>query len=232
MTGRLILDASRPAPLNMALDETLLDRSPPHGTITLRRTAWVTPAATLGRFQRYTEFEIAGATRPSVRRITGGGAILHHEELTIAVVAPTPSPLFPVSKPIALANRIADSVSGALTDRLPSIHRRGGESDERGQVDVVDCFERRSPFDLVCGDGTKAVGLALHRRGDRVLVQGSIRRAPLGLEPDDDEAILRLIAAALGIDALAESQVTSAELARAEELVKSRYGRDEWNRRR
>jgi len=226
----------------MALDEVLLDSMPldharpaaarEDSAITLRRTVWESPSATIGRFQPYTEFDIAGETRPSIRRITGGGAILHHDELTIAIVAPTPSPLFPDSSALALANHIADQIGAVLAEELPTLARRGGEPDERSQIGVLDCFERRSPFDLIDGDGNKAVGLALHRRAHQVLVQGSIRRDPLKLEPAEDEKTLRMIAQGLGTRMWKEDEFTAEEIRRGHELVQARYGRQDWNRRR
>ncbi|MFQ5655435.1 MAG: hypothetical protein ACE5GW_11990, partial [Planctomycetota bacterium] len=88
---RLILDPPRDAAENMARDEALLDGD---GAV-IRRTAWRRPAATLGRFQRHSELPSEGVLLPAIRRITGGGTILHGADCTLAIAAPAPSRLFP-----------------------------------------------------------------------------------------------------------------------------------------
>ena len=79
----------------MALDEALLERSAGGaGTAFLRTYGWTTPTLSLGYFQRLAEVQADPRFRsvPLVRRLTGGGAIWHHHEVTYAlVVAGQPS---------------------------------------------------------------------------------------------------------------------------------------------
>lgn len=216
----------------MAIDEALLDwrRDVPNSPPLVRATRWLSPAATLGRFQRYVEFEIENAVRPSTRRITGGGAILHHHEITLAIVAPTPSNGFPDPNPLALAERAAETIRTAIAPDQPALERRGGESNERAEAELADCFERRSPFDLVDEAGVKRAGFALHRRAGRVLIQGSIRRTPSD-DASGDTALFVRLARALGFEREPE-ELPAEVIDRAGRLVESRYGTDEWNHRR
>ena len=91
-TWRFIDTGKLPSPLNMAVDEALLalfqTRYGPGRSSA--STAREPPAISLGRFQTpgdvldLSRCEAAGV--PVVRRITGGGAIYHAEELTYSLV--------------------------------------------------------------------------------------------------------------------------------------------------
>lgn len=254
---RLILDRPRDAAWNMAIDEALLDRASRSNAreVWIRRADWSSPAATLGRFQAYREFEIAGARRPSVRRITGGGAILHYRECTISAIFAVPlrpssdpalehggdSPgrwarvdRFARTSPLDLATAAATVWESALARWAPDLSRRGGESDERTQSSIPDCFERTSPFDLVRPGASglrKVGGLALARRSGTLLVQSSIRRVPVGLEPEDDPRLLVELAGAMGLEAAPPTALPDSIERMAEEWVRRRYGSERWNRR-
>jgi lipoate-protein ligase A len=83
---------------NMGLDEALLEgvaqgRSLP----VLRLYSWRPPAVSVGYFQGLTqEVDLESCTRHGVdvvRRISGGGAVFHHEELTYSIIMPLGHPL-------------------------------------------------------------------------------------------------------------------------------------------
>src|SRR5947199_7308592 len=77
-------------PAHMAADEALLGHAAA-GRAALRFYTWSEPTLSLGYFQRAAERladdRLAGL--PYVRRPTGGGAIVHHHELTYALALPT-----------------------------------------------------------------------------------------------------------------------------------------------
>ena len=234
----------------MARDEALLDGF----RAVLRRTAWRIPAATIGRFQAWSilehpyladiksqhsgDQEPVGSLDPwlaPIRRITGGGAIFHGTDLTLGWAATCPSPFFPDRSPTAIAGRAASAILPAISEFHPGARTRDGEFTELAQRGVVDCFARHTPFDLVVEheDGAieKVGGLAMHRRGDRVLVQASIRRGE-HLTEDRDRQVLEGIAAAMGAGALEIEDLDPYEEDRSIDLAHARYARHGWNRRR
>lgn len=90
-TWRFIDTGELAGPLNMAVDEALLACFDPNRSRPVFRLyGWSPPAISLGRFQTpgdvldLSRCEAAGV--PVVRRITGGGAIYHAEELTYSLV--------------------------------------------------------------------------------------------------------------------------------------------------
>src|SRR3990172_9526549 len=90
---RVLHDPPLDGPTNMARDEALLtlvgtSQSPP----TVRLYQWNPPTISLGYFQHYGDYVSLpppAGTLPVVRRLTGGGAILHDLELTYSLTLPT-----------------------------------------------------------------------------------------------------------------------------------------------
>lgn len=81
---------------NMALDEALLSCFTEGARPVLRFYGWEPASVSIGRFQKISGFldtkKCADNNIPIVRRITGGGMIYHHRELTYSIVA-TPEQL-------------------------------------------------------------------------------------------------------------------------------------------
>ena len=91
-TWRLLESWDAEPGFNMALDEALLGRGGPSPT--LRFYTWHPDTLSLGYFQRWRDvagIEHAGSV---VRRMTGGGAIHHANELTFSIAAPLDHPLY------------------------------------------------------------------------------------------------------------------------------------------
>ncbi len=95
---RLLETGFNPAVFNMGLDEALL-RSVAQGEShpTLRFYGWKPPAVSIGYFQGLHEEIDTDACAAQgvdiVRRITGGGAVFHHYEVTYSIVVPLAHPL-------------------------------------------------------------------------------------------------------------------------------------------
>jgi lipoate-protein ligase A len=91
---RLLVDGPASGAWNMAVDETLL-RAAEAGECWLRFYEWSEPTLSLGYFQSYDERfgHPASLTCPLVRRASGGGAIVHDEELTYTLALPGDHPL-------------------------------------------------------------------------------------------------------------------------------------------
>lgn len=87
---RVLETGCNPGAWNMALDETLLTNSVDHDTPILRLYGWQPPCVSIGYFQSMEEevdvqkCSIMGVD--VVRRITGGGAVLHEFELTYTFI--------------------------------------------------------------------------------------------------------------------------------------------------
>lgn len=90
---RLLTTGHNPAATNMAIDEALIEsiskgESPP----TLRLYGWSPAAISIGYFQSlHEEIDLAKCAASGVeyvRRITGGGAVLHEDEITYSIHIP------------------------------------------------------------------------------------------------------------------------------------------------
>ncbi|HEY3243431.1 MAG TPA: hypothetical protein VGM03_08770 [Phycisphaerae bacterium] len=151
---RILLDPALDGPTNMARDEALLEsvgRPGAPGPFTLRLYQWSPPTISLGYFQPYADYE---ALEPPareltvVRRPTGGGAILHDQELTYSLALPIDHPLLG-SGPNRLYESAHDAVIAALAE-LNVEARRGGVTDNSGpRRGPFFCFARRHAFDVL-----------------------------------------------------------------------------------
>lgn len=87
---RIIIEGYEDGSYNMAKDELLYISYKKHRLPTLRIYSWRTPFLSLGYFQNpLSLLNIEEAKKMDVgivRRITGGGIILHHQELTYSLV--------------------------------------------------------------------------------------------------------------------------------------------------
>jgi len=85
---RLLMHEANDAFTNMAIDEAVIKS----GTPTLRLYSWQPPAVSIGYFQSLeAEVDTEKCSMLGidvVRRITGGGAVFHHDELTYSLIVP------------------------------------------------------------------------------------------------------------------------------------------------
>lgn len=160
----------------MAADEALLERvgagaSPP----TLRLYQWDPPTISLGYFQKYADYEALpppAGELDVVRRLTGGGAILHDRELTYSITLPLQHELLSEG-PNRLYELAHDAVSASL-QRLGIDAWRGCQSDGSSAArGPFFCFARRHCLDVLIG-ADKVAGSAQRRTRHAVLQHGSI----------------------------------------------------------
>ncbi len=171
---RLLIDPPKSGIENMASDEAILDGcdkglSPP----TLRLYEWSAPTLSIGCFQKAdnTVKYCAETGIPYVRRITGGRAVLHFDEITYSIICCDNEPLF--GEGISGAYRI---ISGCLLAALREIginadmHR--SRAIEYGS-EKISCFHSPSRYEIII-DNKKLIGSA-QRRFKRAFIQhGSI----------------------------------------------------------
>lgn len=226
----------------MAVDELLLGWSAEQGGCCWRFYGWAEPTLSLGYFQESADRRRHPASRdcPAVRRLTGGGAIVHDAELTYSLVLPGGHPL------AARRGRLYQTVHTGLIAALADLGVRATlftQSDYRQRdEEPFLCFQRRAPGDVLVGR-TKIAGSAQRRRRGAVLQHGSVLLRGSHAAPElpalEDVAQTcpapeELAEAWLGklADRLAgrwiEDPLSAAERHRAAVLVESRYTLPGW----
>jgi lipoate-protein ligase A len=94
---RLLETGFRGCYYNMGLDEALLESVADGAPPALRLYGWNPPAVSIGYFQGLAEeIDVDACARRGfdiVRRISGGGAVLHKSELTYSIILPLNHPL-------------------------------------------------------------------------------------------------------------------------------------------
>ena len=160
-----------PGAWNMAVDEALLECAGSEGLRAIRIYRWAEPTVSLGYFQSesdvHTEDRFAGLT--CVRRLSGGGAILHHLELTYSLVLPAGDPF--VAEPTQLYVLVHEAILDVLRSAGVEAAMRG--EDRKNAVEPFLCFTRGDRHDILLA-GHKIVGSAQRRRRGAVLQHGSL----------------------------------------------------------
>ena len=198
---RLMVDPPARGAWNMAVDEVLLENVAEDNVPTLRIYRWERPTLSLGYFQSHSQRQLH---RPSldadvVRRLSGGGAILHDQEITYSLVLPSTHPL------AANTQLLYDTVHQAIVEWLIEFAAKKENSwrlvlcekqQRRARREQpFMCYQRRSPGDVLLVDGSpvngttgsgdhKIVGSAQRRRRGSVLQHGSILWATSQAAPE------------------------------------------------
>jgi lipoate-protein ligase A len=200
----------------MALDEAIFENA----TVpTLRVYSWDHPALSFGYFGKYADAETLGPQRDVVRRWTGGGIVLHGEDLTYSLA-------IPAQAGVSLSNTraIYAGVHAALRDALISRgHAAELASTDSPRISEA-CFERPVTADLMQNQ-RKIAGAAQRRTRGGLLQQGSVQ---IGAVSDD----LTLDFAQRLCNTLKHFDVTPDLANRAEEIAAAKYSNPEWLRRR
>jgi len=155
---RLLITNDNTAAMNMAIDRAVLvEHSKNHVPPTVRFFTWSPPAISIGYFQSLSEEIDLDNCRnlgvDYVRRITGGGAVFHEDELTYSIVISESHPQIP--------NNIMDSygrICGAVI---------------KGLDDLGIKSEYKPINDIITG-GKKISGNAQTRKMNTVLQHGTI----------------------------------------------------------
>lgn len=168
---QVILDKPQSGAWNMAVDEALLEESLQSETAYLRLYRWSEPTISLGYFQDKVEQvrDPRLASLPSIRRLSGGGAILHHHEQTYSCSLPPSHRL--AQQPYRLYEEIHSVFVSWLTECGVQVTVRGNNSDQKEEPFL--CFLRTAAPDLVVS-GRKILGSAQRRRRGAVLQHGSL----------------------------------------------------------
>jgi lipoate-protein ligase A len=233
-------------PTNMARDEHLL-YSETFRPAALRIYGWTPPTISLGYFQHHAD--VAGLPADVrdlavVRRVTGGGAILHDREVTYCLTLDQTVPIVRRS-PVDLYRLVHGCWRDALAlDGGPQIDLAPDDFPmPTPRTGPFFCFEKPGRTDLIIGPD-KLLGSAQRRLPERVLQHGSLllgRRfeshpgASLGDPPAERVArwVSAFIAAlAAQLDLTPQDAAWSADQDADIAERRAHYASDEWNQRR
>jgi lipoyl(octanoyl) transferase len=180
-TWKLLHTGANTGAYNMALDEKLLAWSQAGEKVpVLRFYTWDPPTVSLGRFQKIETTVDTAACRKHgidvVKRVTGGRAVLHREELSYSIIARVDNPLFPDGV-LGTYRTIASCLAAGLQNLgIPAeIVARGSaraslaEKREKNPA----CFSSSSWYEIVV-NGRKIIGSAQRRLSHSFLQHGSI----------------------------------------------------------
>lgn len=155
----------------MAIDESLLESAVSKNRCSLRWYRWNHPTISLGYFQK-NETEPGDdlwKELPRVRRLSGGGAILHHYELTYSFALPACHPLS--QSPPELYLSIHQPLIDVLATQHLNVEFRG--TSFTSETEPFLCFGRGDQRDLV-HQGHKVLGSAQRRRRGAIIQHGSL----------------------------------------------------------
>jgi lipoyl(octanoyl) transferase len=208
--------SSRSAPMNMAIDEALLEstRNP-----CIRFYGWDHAALSFGYFGKFSDIAEEERSRDLVRRWTGGGIVRHDTDLTYGLVIPV-TPTAEIPSPLDIYQKIHSALCYVFMES--GLHATLIEETMPKISDV--CFASPVRADVVI-DGKKIAGAAQRRARRGFLQQGSIRYEQLPENfADRFASSLSHTTRSLALrDEIAE---------RAEEIAQQKYAQRSWLERR
>jgi lipoate-protein ligase A len=181
---RLFVDPPAEGAWNMAVDEALLDQAADEGLAALRFYRWCEPTLSLGYFQRYNEREQHAASGDAavVRRLSGGGALIHDRELTYSLCLPASHPL--ARETVKLYEAAHEALIETLAEQGIAASLHGDPATTQAAEwshEPFLCFARRTSADVVLASPpaaasppNKIVGSAQRRRRGAVLQHGAL----------------------------------------------------------
>src|SRR5713226_1033962 len=235
-------DPARSAAMNMAIDEALLEMT---NIPSIRFYRWSSPALSFGYFGRFADVVDYATQRDLVRRWTGGGIVLHGDDLTYSIIVPRNDPVFAGSsmsiyenvhralcEALSVIAKHADLLAVAAVCDRRTIQDRSVHSWEITEREINatvtdrrynDCFANPVRADVLV-DGRKVAGAAQRRTRAGLLHQGSIQHVDLG--NGLAERFAKELSDDRSVKILGESLIE-----RAHELAEKKYGSVNWLRR-
>ncbi len=172
---RLIIDEPCDGATNMAIDEAILEAvGRGDAPVTLRLYRWEPACLSLGYAQPVSDVDFARLAERNwhvVRRMTGGRAILHTDELTYSIALPLTHPL--------VSGTIPDSYRRLSSALMTALHKIGldANADKRINTHAAPvgpvCFEVPSDYEITAS-GKKLIGSAQVRKHNGALQHGSL----------------------------------------------------------
>jgi len=161
---RLIIDKAKDAYTNMAIDEAIMKSKTP----TFRLYQWNPSAVSIGYFQSLEAEVDVNACKgiDIVRRITGGGAVYHDQELTYSIIIPETMTKSDIIKSY-------EQICGTVVNALKQLN-----------IDA-----QFIPINDIISNGKKISGSAQTRKQGMVLQHGTIL---LGVDVDKMFSLLKV----------------------------------------
>lgn len=254
--GRLLNMQANPAAMNMAVDEAMLLSQKEQPNPTLRFYTWSSPAFSFGYFQDITAEVDVEACRADgielVKRMTGGGTVVHGWDLTYTLILPRHAG----EKSISEAYRcIGESLVKAF-ERLSIRAECHAAGTDTSQTNQNICLTNPADYDVMCND-KKLAGVSVRRNRNGILFQGYISLdmpppsilARVSKDPEVQKILTekstaintagRSITKSALIKAISETfsisiafhpgKLSSVERAQTETLVETKYATVAWN---
>ncbi len=252
----LIIDGDYPGAMNMAIDQVLGEASAGRpGEVFLRFYGWEPPTVTIGHHQPLADLNLEALARDGigwVRRMTGGGGVLHWNEITYAIAAPF----------AATGGTSRGDLFRFCADLLSLLYRSLGiETAARAPgpyTPFADCFAAPGAYELVeATTGKKIAGSASALKRGYFLQHGSLplddTRLRIGRYLDEPapaseirssvaigdfvtltrEEVLKRFQASLKEKFPVSPFFLSGEMTRtARNLAEEKYASSDWSRRR
>ena len=142
---------------------------------TLRLYSWNPPCLSLGHAQSFKDVDVERLKSHGwdvVRRVTGGRAILHTDELTYSVTGSADEPVLSGGV-LESYNRLAQALLHAVQSLSVPVEMKEHEGGHTKQNLNPVCFEVPSTYEITV-DGKKLIGSAQARKKEGVLQHGSL----------------------------------------------------------
>lgn len=234
-------ETPRTAAMNMAIDEALLQSAK---VPSLRFYRWDHPALSFGYFGKFADVQAYANERDLVRRWTGGGIVLHGDDLTYSIIIPAGDPAF-AHATMSIYERIHEAIRAALVASgkraelasVAGVADAGDASAARTAINDSEnssragrgynpdrCFANPVRADVLV-NGEKVAGAAQRKTRGGLLQQGSIQHVDLARDFETHFA-----------SEISENAVTKdlhgSILDHAREIAAHKYGTDAWLRKR
>lgn len=257
MNFRLLQTGRLPARENMAIDEAVLNNiADGKSPATIRFYGWQPSAISIGYFQcTEEEVDLSACAKLGidyVRRITGGGAVFHQEELTYSVHIPesanfAPNGILesykficggiinglknfgitaqfvPLNDIIVHINNMPKKISGNAQTRKRGIILQHGTILLKVDVDKM--------FSILKVPSEKLKGKLIEDVKQRVTGLSDALKRDVSFEEAEQVFIKGFLKAFTGAQ-FTKGVLTQNEKFQAEKLATEKYGTDEWNKKR
>ena len=258
--GRLLNMAANPAAMNMAVDEAMLLSQKEQPNPTLRFYTWSSAAFSFGYFQDIaSEIDVEMCRADGielVKRMTGGGTVVHGWDLTYTLILPRHAGEKSISEAYQC---IGQSLVTAFKKLGIPAECHAVDTDASSAVTNMEaniCLTNPADYDVMC-NGKKLAGVSVRRNRNGMLFQGYISLdmppasilARVSRDPEVQQTLIkestaintdgRLITKSALVEAISEtfnigiafhpSKLSPTERTQAETLAETKYATTKWN---